>query len=100
MAPLGRRHRACAGHRGAAGGGRARLLGPARRLQPARRRRSASSSRWHASCRRWPRTLNVFSERGTHRLQAGPYASRDLARDTAEQVRNGLQLAPVIVERR
>ncbi|CAN5245733.1 septal ring lytic transglycosylase RlpA family protein [soil metagenome] len=44
--------------------------------------------------------LNVFSERGTHRLQAGPYASRDLARETAEQVRNGLQLAPMIVERR
>ncbi|MGJ7509518.1 septal ring lytic transglycosylase RlpA family protein [Variovorax sp. GT1P44] len=45
-------------------------------------------------------SLNVFTERGTHRLQAGPYASRDLARDTAEQVRNGLQLTPVIVERR
>ncbi len=35
-----------------------------------------------------------------HRLQAGPYASRDLARETAEQVRSGLQLAPMIVERR
>ena len=45
-------------------------------------------------------SLNVFSERGMHRIQAGPYASRDLARDAAEQVRNGLQLAPVIVERR
>ncbi|SEB11959.1 rare lipoprotein A [Variovorax sp. YR216] len=45
-------------------------------------------------------SLNVFSERGVHRIQAGPYASRDLARDAAEQVRNGLQLAPVIVERR
>lgn len=44
--------------------------------------------------------LNVFAERGTYRLQAGPYASRDQARDTAEQVRNGLQLAPMIVERR
>ncbi|MGO4392651.1 septal ring lytic transglycosylase RlpA family protein [Variovorax sp. M-6] len=44
--------------------------------------------------------LAVFSESGTHRLQAGPFASRDLARDTVEQVRNGLQLAPVIVERR
>jgi rare lipoprotein A len=44
--------------------------------------------------------LNVFSERGTYRLQAGPYASRELARDTAEQVRNGLQLLPMIVERR
>ncbi|MBO9648030.1 MAG: septal ring lytic transglycosylase RlpA family protein [Variovorax sp.] len=45
-------------------------------------------------------SLNVFSERGVHRIQAGPYASRDLARDAADQVRNGLQLAPVIVERR
>ncbi|VTU40062.1 Rare lipoprotein A precursor [Variovorax sp. PBL-E5] len=45
-------------------------------------------------------SLNIFSERGTHRLQAGPYASRELARDTAEQVRNGLQLAPMIVEHR
>jgi rare lipoprotein A len=45
-------------------------------------------------------SLNVFSENGTHRLQSGPYASRDTARDAAEQVRNGLQLAPVIVERR
>lgn len=44
--------------------------------------------------------LNVFAERGTYRLQAGPYASRELARDMAEQVRNGLQLAPMIVERR
>jgi len=45
-------------------------------------------------------SLNVFSERGVHRIQVGPYASRDLARDAAEQVRSGLQLAPVIVERR
>lgn len=44
--------------------------------------------------------LNVFAERGTYRLQAGPFASRDEARDMAEQVRNGLQLAPMIVERR
>jgi rare lipoprotein A len=45
-------------------------------------------------------SLNVISERGMHRLQAGPYASREIARDMAEQARNGLQLAPVIVERR
>ena len=45
-------------------------------------------------------SLNVFSERGTNRLQAGPYASRESARETADQIRNGLQLAPVIVERR
>ncbi len=44
--------------------------------------------------------LNVFSESNTHRVQAGPYASRDVARGTAEQVRNGLQLVPLVVERR
>ncbi|AMM24869.1 septal ring lytic transglycosylase RlpA family protein [Variovorax sp. PAMC 28711] len=44
--------------------------------------------------------LNVFSESNTHRVQAGPYASRDVARGTAEQVRNGLQLVPMVVERR
>ena len=44
--------------------------------------------------------LNVFSEGNTHRVQVGPYASRDIARSTAEQVRNGLQLAPIVVERR
>ncbi|VTU39177.1 RlpA-like protein precursor [Variovorax sp. PBL-H6] len=44
--------------------------------------------------------LNVFAERGTYRLQAGPYASRDQALEMAEQVRNGMQLAPMIVERR
>ena len=44
--------------------------------------------------------LNVFSEGNTHRVQAGPYASRDTARTTAEQVRNGLQLVPIVVERR
>lgn len=45
-------------------------------------------------------TLNVFSERGTHRLQTGPYGSRDAARETAEQIRSNLALAPMIVERR
>ena len=45
-------------------------------------------------------TLNVFSENGMHRVQTGPYASQDQARNTADQVRNGLQLAPVVIERR
>lgn len=44
--------------------------------------------------------LNVFSEGNTHRVQAGPYASRNAAQSTAEQVRNGLSLAPIVVERR
>lgn len=42
----------------------------------------------------------VFSESGTHRVQVGPYASRDSALATAEQVHNGLQLVPIVVERR
>jgi len=44
--------------------------------------------------------LTVFSENGIHRLQAGPYASRESALAAGEQVRNGLGLAPVVVERR
>ena len=46
------------------------------------------------------RQLRVFSENGTHRLQAGPFASRETANDTASQLRNGLRLAPIVVERR
>ena len=44
--------------------------------------------------------LKVFSERGMYRVQAGPYASRDAAREMAEQLRAGLQLAPLVLERR
>lgn len=44
--------------------------------------------------------LTVFAEGRLHRLQAGPYASRDQAREVAEKVRSSLQLVPVIVERR
>jgi rare lipoprotein A len=44
--------------------------------------------------------LTVFAEGGMHRLQAGPYASREQARDAAERVRVALQLVPVVVERR
>ena len=44
--------------------------------------------------------LAVFSEGGMHRLQAGPYPSRDAALMLGEQVRNGLGLAPIVVERR
>jgi rare lipoprotein A len=45
-------------------------------------------------------SVNVFSESGTHRVQVGPYASRDSALVAAEQVHNGLQLVPIVVERR
>ena len=44
--------------------------------------------------------LAVFAEGGMHRLQAGPYASRDQAREAADRVRAALALVPVIVERR
>ena len=79
---------------------RPRLLGPARRLQPARRRpaipaaggaRDAAAGRAASMCS--ARTARTA-------CSPAPMRSRDTARDTAEQVRNGLQLAPVIVERR
>ncbi len=44
--------------------------------------------------------LAVFQDSPLYRLQAGPYPSRDEARGVAERVRSGLQLVPVIVERR
>ena len=44
--------------------------------------------------------LAVFQDAALYRLQAGPYPSRDEARGVAERVRSGLQLVPVIVERR
>ncbi len=44
--------------------------------------------------------LRVFSEGGTNRLQAGPFASRDAASVALAQVRDGLGIAPVVVERR
>jgi len=44
--------------------------------------------------------LKVFSERGLYRVQAGPYASRDAASEMAEQLRAGLQLTPLVLERR
>jgi len=45
-------------------------------------------------------TLAVFEDRSMHRLQAGPYRTRDEASATAERIRSGLQLVPVIVERK
>jgi rare lipoprotein A len=44
--------------------------------------------------------MAVFADRELHRLQAGPYASRNDATGAAEQVRSALQLVPLIVERR
>jgi rare lipoprotein A len=44
--------------------------------------------------------LTVFAEGGVHRLQAGPYRSREQAREAAERVRAALSLVPVVLERR
>lgn len=44
--------------------------------------------------------LTVFEEQSLHRLQAGPYASREAARIAAERARETLLLVPLLVERR
>jgi rare lipoprotein A len=44
--------------------------------------------------------LAVFTDRGMNRLQAGPYSTRDDAREAAERIRVALQLVPTIVEKR
>ena len=44
--------------------------------------------------------LVIFGDATVFRLQAGPYPSRDAARDVAERVRDGLRRVPMIVERR
>jgi rare lipoprotein A len=44
--------------------------------------------------------LAVFNDASVHRLQAGPYASRDEASAVAERLHDALKLVPVIVERK
>ncbi|BEP59478.1 septal ring lytic transglycosylase RlpA family protein [Variovorax sp. V213] len=44
--------------------------------------------------------LRVFSEAGTHRLQAGPFPSRTAAGEAVTQLRESLRIAPMVVERR
>jgi len=44
--------------------------------------------------------LRVFSEAGTHRLQAGPFPSRNAAGEAVTQLRDSLRIAPMVVERR
>ena len=44
--------------------------------------------------------LRVFSEAGTHRLQAGPFASREAAGSVVAPLRESLRIAPLVVERR
>jgi rare lipoprotein A len=44
--------------------------------------------------------LALVPDRSLHRLQAGPYASRDDAQAAAQRIREALQLVPLVVERR
>jgi rare lipoprotein A len=44
--------------------------------------------------------LAVFSDSALYRLQAGPFGSREEARAVASRIHAGLQLVPVVVERR
>lgn len=44
--------------------------------------------------------LRVFSEAGTHRLQAGPFPSRSAAGEAVAQLRDSLRISPMVVERR
>lgn len=44
--------------------------------------------------------LAVYQDRGLHKLQAGPYPTRDEARNAAEKIRTSLQLVPTIVEKK
>ena len=44
--------------------------------------------------------LAVFTDHGLNKLQAGPYVTREDARNAAEHVRSALQLVPTIVEKR
>ncbi|MDC8772291.1 septal ring lytic transglycosylase RlpA family protein [Paucibacter sp. hw8] len=44
--------------------------------------------------------LAVFKDGGLHRLQAGPFSSRDDARQAAERVKHALNMNALVVERR
>jgi len=44
--------------------------------------------------------MAIFNEAAVHRLQAGPYVSRDEAGNVAQRIRQALQLVPMIVERK
>jgi rare lipoprotein A len=44
--------------------------------------------------------LAVFSDNALHRVQAGPFATRDEAQRVAERVREQMLLTPLVVERR
>ena len=59
-----------------------------------RQRQVASELGWLAPA------LVIVGDAAVFRLQAGPYPSRDAARNVAERVRDGLRRVPMIVERR
>ena len=65
-----------------------------RRGAEAFQRRLATELDWLAPL------LAIFDEASMHRLQAGPYASRDDAGSTLQRIRDSLKIVPVIVERR
>ncbi|MBB3194901.1 septal ring lytic transglycosylase RlpA family protein [Roseateles terrae] len=44
--------------------------------------------------------LTIFKDKQLHRLQAGPFSSREDARAAADKVRTAMALTPVLVERR
>jgi rare lipoprotein A len=44
--------------------------------------------------------LVTAADAALYRVQAGPYASRERARDAAQRVRDALGVVPLIVERR
>ncbi len=45
-------------------------------------------------------SFGIVTDRGLHRLQAGPYASHGAAQAAAERIGAALQLRPVVIERR
>jgi rare lipoprotein A len=44
--------------------------------------------------------LALFSDTNLHRVQAGPFATRDEAQRVASRIREQMLLKPVVIERR
>ncbi len=44
--------------------------------------------------------LALFNEKPLHKIQAGPYPSREEAQAAAQAIRTSLQLVPMLVQRR
>ena len=43
--------------------------------------------------------LNIFTDSALHRLQAGPYPSRELANQAAQRVREATRMQPILIQR-